>query len=120
VGTAFIGFGSGLFSVGTLTAAMTLSEGGNNGLALGAWGAVQATAAGLAIALGGAIRDTVGQMADAGVLGPALSGPATGYGVVYHTEIAMLFVALVAIGPLVRGPGERAHPRDFGLANFPG
>lgn len=120
VGTAFIGFGSGLFSVGTLTAAMTLSEGDNNGLALGAWGAVQATAAGLAIALGGALRDTVGQMADAGILGPALSGPATGYGVVYHTEIAMLFVALVAIGPLVRGPGERARPRDFGLANFPG
>ena len=81
---------------------------------------MQATASGLAIALGGALRDTGGQRAEAGILGPALSGPATGYGVVYHTEIAMLFAALVVIGPLVRGPGERAGPRDFGLANFPG
>ena len=63
---ALIGFGGGLFSVGTLTAAMDLETGGQSGLALGAWGAVQATAAGLAIALGGALRDVVSRLADAG------------------------------------------------------
>ena len=59
VGAALIGFGGGLFSVGTLTAAMSLESGGLIGLALGAWGAVQATSAGIAIGLGGAIRDAV-------------------------------------------------------------
>jgi len=58
-GTLVIGFGSGLFAVGTLTAAMNLGEQGGAGMALGAWGAVQATATGLAIAAGGAIRDIV-------------------------------------------------------------
>jgi BCD family chlorophyll transporter-like MFS transporter len=35
VGTALIGFGGGLFAVGTLTAAMTLGRGAQSGLALG-------------------------------------------------------------------------------------
>ncbi|RZM01128.1 MAG: MFS transporter, partial [Sphingomonas sp.] len=59
VGALTIGGGAGLFSVGTLTAAMALSREGDAGLALGAWGAVQATAAGLAIALGALARDAV-------------------------------------------------------------
>ena len=46
LGTIMIGFGGGLFAVGTLTAAMELARDGHSGLALGAWGAVQATAAG--------------------------------------------------------------------------
>ena len=46
IGTVLIGFGGGLFAVGTLTAAMALARDGESGLALGAWGAVQATAAG--------------------------------------------------------------------------
>ena len=46
IGTALIGFGGGLFAAGTLTAAMALARDGESGLALGAWGAVQATAAG--------------------------------------------------------------------------
>ena len=60
VGTALIGFGGGLFAVGTLTAAMAIATSGHSGLALGAWGAVQASAAGIAIALGGVLRDGVG------------------------------------------------------------
>ncbi len=120
-GTAMIGFGGGLFAVGTLTAAMGLAEYGENGLALGAWGAVQATAAGVAIALGGAMRDAVTELATAGGLGPALTGPTTGYGMVYHAEIVLLFATLVAIGPLVRRPGEYEGDRTaFGLADFPG
>jgi BCD family chlorophyll transporter-like MFS transporter len=120
-GTTLIGLGGGLFAVGTLTEAMTLDQRAH-GLALGAWGAVQASAAGLGIALGGAIRDAVGALAAAGDLGPALVAPATGYGAVYHIEIALLFATLVAIGPLVRPASAPAHPppTSFGLAQFPG
>lgn len=121
-GTILIGFGGGLFAVGTLTAAMQMAERSQSGLALGAWGAVQATAAGLAIAAGGAIRDGVGHLADAGVLGAALATPATGYNAVYHIEILLLFATLAAIGPLVRFEGRSAAHVEtkFGLAEFPG
>ena len=121
-GTAFIGFGAGMFGVGTLTGAMALTEGGNSGLALGAWGAVQASAMGLAIAAGGAVRDAVSGLADAALLGPALTGPAIGYGFVYLVEITLLFATLVAIGPLVGSIREdrSQSPETFGLAEFPG
>ena len=68
-----IGLGSGLFAIATLTAAMTLeteSKAGK-GLALGAWGPAQATAAGLSIFIGGALRDIVNSAAMAGTFGPA-------------------------------------------------
>lgn len=122
IGTALIGFGGGLFAVSTLTAAMALARDGESGLALGAWGAVQTTAAGLAIALGGAIRDIVAALAQDGALGPALTHAAAGYGVVYHIEIGLLFVTLAAIGPLVRPASEtRAQSSlKLGLAEFPG
>jgi BCD family chlorophyll transporter-like MFS transporter len=124
VGTVFIGFGGGLFAVGTLTAAMSLERREHVGLALGAWGAVQATAAGVSVAGGGALRDLVGHLATAGWLGPVLQSPVTGYGFVYHLEMLLLFAALVALGPLVRRsapqrPTANAAPR-FGLAEFPG
>jgi len=121
LGTALIGFGGGLFAVGTLTAAMAMDTRAN-GLALGAWGAVQASAAGIGIALGGAVRDMVGALATTGALGPALASPATGYSFVYHIEIALLFATLVAIGPLVRpaSASSRPRPTQFGLAEFPG
>ena len=121
IGTGLIGFGGGLFAVGTLMAAMALAEHAESGLALGAWGAVQATAAGFAIALGGAMRDITTQLAADGSLGPALSGPATGYGMVYHAEIGLLFATLEAIGPLVRRPGNTIQKQsNFGLPDFPG
>ena len=121
-GAVLIGLGGGLFSVGTLTAAMELGEAGGAGLALGVWGAVQATAVGAATALGGALRDGVQGLADAGALGRALEGPAVGYSAVYHIEIALLFVALAVIGPLARhaGGAGRRTPGKFGLAEFPG
>jgi len=122
IGTALIGFGGGLFAAGTLTAAMALASDGESGLALGTWGAVQATAAGGGIALGGGIRDAVSSLASNGLLGRALTGPATGYSVVYHIEVALLFATLVAIGPLVRTVRSSfSHsPAKFGLAEFPG
>lgn len=122
IGTILIGFGGGLFSVGTLTAAMATAKGADAGLALGAWGAAQATAAGAAILIGGVLRDVVSQLATSGALGPALSTSAAGYGVVYHLEILLLFSTLVAIGPLARSTGaaESVSPKPFGLAAFPG
>jgi MFS transporter, BCD family, chlorophyll transporter len=121
IGTFLIGIGSGLFSVCMLIAAMELDSKGQAGLALGAWGAVQASAAGIAVALGGAIRDIVSEAATSGLLGPALTGISTGYGVVYHIEIALLFATLVAIGPLVRTASVAAKrpSSKFGLAEFP-
>jgi BCD family chlorophyll transporter-like MFS transporter len=121
VGAVFIGLGSGLFGVCTLHSAMTLTRGADSGLALGAWGAAQAGAAGLGILLGGGIRDIAGAMAARGALGPGLADPAVGYAVVYHIEIALLFAALIAIGPLVRTADSRPADRDakFGLADFP-
>ena len=126
-GAGLIGLGSGIFAVATLTAAMTMPARGlaGHGLALGAWGAAQATAAGLAIALGGAIRDGVNALAASNVLGEALNTPATGYSVVYHSEFALLFLTLAALGPLVlysppaRKQEELPQAARIGLADFP-
>ena len=122
LGVAAIGFGGGLFSVGTLSAAMSI-EHEETGLALGAWGAVQATSAGFAVLLGGVLRDGVGRLAAAGALGPALRDPALGYSAVYHLEIALLFVTLAALGPLAvpaAAPRTRSPAGSFGLAELPG
>jgi len=121
VGATLIGFGGGLFAVGTLTAAMGLDSHGLNGLALGAWGAVQATCAGTAVLLGGVLRDVVSALATQGWLGSALASPATGYSFVYHLELFLLFATLVAIGPLVRNAvGRKPSTGRFGLAEHPG
>jgi MFS transporter, BCD family, chlorophyll transporter len=116
-GAFLIGLGAGLFMVGTLTAAMALATGGRSGLALGAWGAVQASAAGLAIAVGGIARDLIGGAATSGGLGETLATRATGYGAVYLAEVLLLFATLVALGPLVRR--EISPPARFGLSQFP-
>ena len=121
-GTTLIGFGGGLFAVGMLIATMELAEKGGSGIALGAWGAVQATSAGIGVALGGMLRDVVSTMAEAGLFGVALNSPATGYAAVYYIEIGLMFATLVAIGPLVRHTPIVSHERQssFGLAQFPG
>lgn len=121
-GTLLIGFGGGLFSVGTLTAAMAMERAGRTGLALGAWGAAQATAAGLAIAVGGLVRDLVSGLATGGFLGSAVTGPSAGYGAVYQIELALLFATLVTLGPLVRyaAPATGDPSTKFGLSQLPG
>ena len=91
-GIFLIGFGGGLFGHGTLTATMNLAPQGQSGLALGAWGAVQATAAGAAIAVGGVIRDVI----DAVYQAPS------GYDVVYSIEVGMLLVTIMTMMPLLR------------------
>jgi len=116
-GAFLIGFGMGMFSVGTLTAAMSLDKEGGNGLALGAWGAVQATGAGVAIGVAGVLRDIVSHLALQGRLGTVLNGHATGYGTVYYIEILLLFASLIAIGPLARHRTSINHTPDrTGLA----
>lgn len=120
-GAGLIGFGGGLFMVATLTAAMALAEGGFSGLALGAWGAVQATAMGVAFAAGGILRDVVMGMANRGVFGEDLAWPGLGYDVVYALEILLLIGTLVVILPLVLRPGD-ANTRagsKIGLDHMP-
>jgi BCD family chlorophyll transporter-like MFS transporter len=93
LGTFLIGLGAGMFGHGTLTATMNLAPKDQAGLALGAWGAVQATCAGLAMAFGGVMRDSVAHVSDS----------ATGYSSVYGLEVLLLCATLVAMIPLL-GP----------------
>ena len=122
-GAYAIGFGSGIFGVATLTAAMTMPVKGQagNGLALGAWGAAQATAGGASVFLGGALRDGIQHLAQAGVFG-SIGQPSLGYTFVYHTEIGLLFATLIALGPLVRLIAYTAQPEQgsgLRLTEFP-
>ena len=120
-GAALIGFGGGLFSVGMLLHAMTLTEHSQAGMVLGAWGAVQATAAGLAMAMGGVTRDVVGSLAEQGYLGEVFHSPVTGYSTVFHIEMFMLFAVLIALGPLVsRRPSQAPDSNRIALAELPG
>ena len=114
-GVTLIGGGAGMFAHGTLTATMSLAKPQDRGLALGAWGAAQATAAGLAIALSGAINDLGTALATSGALGEALVTPATGFAMVYAIEIVLLLATIVAIGPLVRSPRVAAQDGDSGF-----
>lgn len=93
LGVFLIGFGAGLFSHGTLTATMQSAPKGQVGLALGTWGAVQASAAGLAMAMGGVIRDLVVAAGSASV---------TGYVSVYVIELLLLFATIGVMAPLLR------------------
>jgi BCD family chlorophyll transporter-like MFS transporter len=101
IGVVVIGFSAGLFGHGTLTLTMNRAPKEQAGLALGAWGAVQATAAGIAVALGGIGRDIVSAMAAQGWFGTALAGPATGYAFVYATEMLLLAVAIAVMSGLI-------------------
>jgi MFS transporter, BCD family, chlorophyll transporter len=137
VGTFLIGMGAGLFSVATLTTAMTMDANlkvgdktkNFNGMALGAWGAVQASCAGIAVALGGTIRDVVSSISLKGGLGEVLAIPATGYSFVYHLEILLLIATIIVIGPLARFDRvsslevdvvkSSSNKKKFGLSDLP-
>ena len=125
IGAWCIGLGAGLFAVATLTAAMSLPEQGvaGRGLVLGAWGAAQATAAGLSIAAGGGLRDSIGAYALQGGFGPVFQATAFGYGFVYLIEILVLFATLMALAPLVRvtlfSPQSNPDAARMGLVDFP-
>jgi BCD family chlorophyll transporter-like MFS transporter len=102
LGNFLIGFGGALFGHATLTATMNRAPKHQAGLALGAWGAVQATAAGIGMALSGVIRDLV-NAANSVTEGPwGLAAAANGYVAVYVLEIALLVVTIAASVPLIR------------------
>jgi MFS transporter, BCD family, chlorophyll transporter len=103
LGVLLIGMGAGLFGHGTLTLTMNRAAPDEAGLALGAWGAVQATAAGAGMALGGLGRDVVQALASRGWLGDALNTAAAGYAVVYTAEIVLLLATAAALLTLLRG-----------------
>ncbi|MGZ9243580.1 MAG: MFS transporter, partial [Candidatus Binatia bacterium] len=92
-GVLLIGLGGGLFGHGTLTATMNLAPKDQAGLSLGTWGAVQACAAGIAVALGALLRDAGYHWA------PEL-GVAAGYQTVYVIEALLLLSTLAAMYPL--------------------
>jgi BCD family chlorophyll transporter-like MFS transporter len=120
-GATMIGFGTGLFLVGTMIAAMGLARPGASGMALGAWGAVQASCAGLGVALGGLIRDGMTNFALNDGMGATLAAQATGYGTVYAIEIMLLLVTLVVLGPVIGFHFEKTNMalENFGLSDFP-
>lgn len=113
VATLVIGFGAGLFGHGTLTATMRAAPPEQVGLALGAWGAVQATAAGLGIAVGGVVRDLIVGFSAAGQVDPALS-----YLSVFGIEIVFLALALVAAGPLMRRGTGSVEPGPYAASGL--
>ena len=71
---------------------MNLAPKSQSGLALGAWGAVQASGAGVAVALGGILRDVAA----------GIGGPAFGYMSVYALELVLLVLTLAVMAPLMR------------------
>jgi MFS transporter, BCD family, chlorophyll transporter len=101
-GAFLIGLGGGLFSHGTLTATMNHAPSDQRGLALGAWGAVQATAAGVAVALGGVLRDVVSGITVVGSDGVVQVSAQSGYVFVYTLEIILMLATLSVMAPLIR------------------
>jgi BCD family chlorophyll transporter-like MFS transporter len=101
LGVVFIGFGGGLFSHGTLTATMNSAPKDQVGLALGAWGAVQATAAGVAVALGGLLSDGISALANRLQAGAGAMPSSAGYGSVYLIEIVLLLATIAGMAPMV-------------------
>jgi MFS transporter, BCD family, chlorophyll transporter len=103
VSTLMAGFGAGLFGHGTLTATMRSAPRDQIGLSLGAWGAVQTTAAGIAIAVGGVIRDAM-------LLVPGEATASAGpYIPVFALEAGLLALALIAAWPLMRRGVDRGN-----------
>jgi BCD family chlorophyll transporter-like MFS transporter len=62
-------------------------------------------------------------VAMSGNLGEALATPTTGYSVVYHIEIGLLFATLIILGRLISQnrsiPTLNQKPTGLGLADFP-
>jgi BCD family chlorophyll transporter-like MFS transporter len=121
LGTLLIGFGGGLFGHGTLTATMNRAPAEQRGLAVGAWGAVQASAAGIAVAVSGVIRDVVTSAATphGGVAG--ISAAAAGYVSVYTIEIVLMLLTIAAMAPLILPATRRDEPGSrLAVAAAPG
>lgn len=111
VGVALVGIGTGLFGHATLTATMRAAPPERVGLALGAWGAAQACAAGIGVALAGIVRDII-----VGLQGGAGSSVQAPYTVVFTIEALSLLAAVIVIWPMARRASQRidlisTHPK---------
>ncbi|MDJ0640674.1 MAG: MFS transporter, partial [Paracoccaceae bacterium] len=106
-GVLATGLGAGLFGHATLTATIRAAPDNRIGLALGTWGAVQATAAGIGVALAGITRDIIVQM-------PVLGGvsPAAPYNYVFAIEIAFLVLAIALAIPRGRTTVSEGRETD--------
>ena len=118
IGASLIGFGGGLFAVAMLTGAMTMPVSGSagRGLALGAWGAAQATALGIGTMFGGGIRDGARAFVPGGGEG------SLAYSIVYQTEMVLLIATLILLRPLIRtavASGQSTNSAKIGLSEFP-
>ena len=115
--TLMAGFGAGLFSHGTLTATMRAAPRDQIGLALGSWGAVQTTAAGIAIAAGGVVRDLLTMLPAAQEFGPAAP-----YLPVFAFEMVLLTLAMIVAYPMLgrAAPGPRRIPASAPAAPLSG
>ncbi len=102
IGTFLIGLGAGLFGHATLTATLRAAPENRVGLALGAWGAAQATAAGIGVALAGIVRDII-----VGLQAPTGSVSHLPYTVVFSIEAVTLVIAIAVIWPMARAMTNR-------------
>jgi MFS transporter, BCD family, chlorophyll transporter len=122
-GAFYVGLGEGLFCIGTLHLAMSLKDVEQHGIALGAWGAVFATAEGLALTLSGFMRDGVRVLAGRGELPEWFRQAAAGYEVVYAFEVVLLVLTLFSLRGLIhatrREVREQQAQQPFGLADVP-
>ncbi|MFK7881660.1 PucC family protein [Roseobacter sp.] len=109
-GTFATGLGAGLFGHATLTATIRNAPSDQIGLSLGMWGAVQATCAGLGIALAGIVRDIL-------VVTPTFAGlrVSTPYNIVFLIEMAFLASAIIIVIPILlrsaRSGDARTQPK---------
>lgn len=102
IGTFLVGLGAGLFGHATLTATMRSAPREQIGLALGTWGAAQATAAGIGVALAGIVRDIV-----VGLQGETGNSAQTPYNAVFMIEVVSLVIVLFVIWPMARSASSR-------------
>ncbi|WP_310474899.1 BCD family MFS transporter [Sandarakinorhabdus sp.] len=98
LGVLLAGLGTGLFGHGTLTATMQLAPKAQVGIAMGAWGAVQATSQGVGAAIGGGIRDVARGLE----LGLNVAPKAEGYVLIFGLELALMLATLAAMWPLLQ------------------
>ncbi len=104
IGTLLTGLGAGMFGHATLTATIRGAPRHQIGLALGAWGGVQATCAGLGIALAGIIRDLLVVHP-----GPAGLSPHAPYNFVFGIEMVFLLLAILVAVPIGRMAARKTY-----------
>lgn len=104
IGVFLVGLGTGLFGHATLTAMMRAAPRDRIGLALGAWGAAQACAAGIGVALAGIVRDVI-----VGLQGATGNGVHMPYNVVFTIEALSLLAAIAVILPMAWHAKQRTN-----------